>query len=825
MGLENNIGRVGALAVALGIGAAVAAMPGVAWAEPDTSGAAAVSHSSEGSAPGGVPLVRRPAHSDRPAGRAGSTTSSAAGDDSADSLTGSARPHRGRAGQRFATTDTPAIPAIPGRLATRKPGTPTSSSETARRPVRSTMTDHPGSDGSAPDPASAVSSGASIPSGEHVVSPSGPASPVTGTARDDIDTTTTPLPAPRLATMLKTLFSPRAVIDLTNTPEAPDASPLLWTMLTAARREFTERAEAVPTAAVTGMSQSAAAAAAAPGRADGPVVVGADGTLYLVTTNATGTRVSILDSSGQVITTTDYLPGGNLTGQGGSFAARPDGTLLVSTTRGGFGNRSTISAIDSEGTVTTVARLTGETSGLTVGADGAVYTKTFFVVPFIPYGSYNYHVVRISPTGATRSLPYDTTVTLADDGTAYLLSTVLGTSSLHVFTPAGKSRTIAIPYSPTNLGNPVLGPDGTYYLTANVKAFGNKDTRVYTVNGTTSTARTLPGLAGVTVVAPNGVYLETHTYDGAKDNGVDGTTYISKLTRDSVSTLAPITGRITRFQVTAAGAIYAPIVTPSATTATVAVFDSSGNRTTVVLPGTMTPTDGYNFILGGGPHADEAGYVRYDSGGVGHVAVLNADGTVTRIVDLPVGTTADDDVFYGPDGAPYLLLRYRVDSRPPGVAGSQIIALSSDTLSPVVAEAGSFDSADVQFAPDGTGYLLTDADLPDTNDGLTLTGFNANGATGTSLVLGSPYISYFEQPILFAPDGTGFVLDRGSATTPRAVYALSSSGVTTALELPNDTSTSVYGLTIGTNGTPYLTTYSETDGTTTVTPITPPSVV
>ena len=38
MGYAIYIGRVGALAVALGVGVAVASTPGVAWAEPTDSG-------------------------------------------------------------------------------------------------------------------------------------------------------------------------------------------------------------------------------------------------------------------------------------------------------------------------------------------------------------------------------------------------------------------------------------------------------------------------------------------------------------------------------------------------------------------------------------------------------------------------------------------------------------------------------------------------------------------------------------------------------------------------------------------------------------------
>ena len=45
MGYSTYIGRVGALAVALGIGAAVANTPGVAWAEPSDSSSSGSSSS------------------------------------------------------------------------------------------------------------------------------------------------------------------------------------------------------------------------------------------------------------------------------------------------------------------------------------------------------------------------------------------------------------------------------------------------------------------------------------------------------------------------------------------------------------------------------------------------------------------------------------------------------------------------------------------------------------------------------------------------------------------------------------------------------------
>src|SRR5215472_3484842 len=48
-GFARYIGRVGALAVALGIGAAVATSPGIAVAAPDTTGSAGSSSASESS--------------------------------------------------------------------------------------------------------------------------------------------------------------------------------------------------------------------------------------------------------------------------------------------------------------------------------------------------------------------------------------------------------------------------------------------------------------------------------------------------------------------------------------------------------------------------------------------------------------------------------------------------------------------------------------------------------------------------------------------------------------------------------------------------------
>lgn len=801
MAASEHIGRVGALAVALGIGYAVAASSGAASAAPDTSSGAGTSATSQGAThPSGHPLrergpkkAARPSKSEVDGGSTSPEHSAGASGSTAAEDAGTRRAHR----PKLTSRDTPKADHEAEGTSDRD--------EAPTRPTlrRSLATSLPVSSNSP----------ASFPSVPQV------ASPAPAPVRVD-------QPAARahpVATTLTSLFAPHPPAQRPSEPDAPAAAPLLWTMLGNVRRQFSEGRDLTPAGPQTSTSHTAAADAAPvsiPGQPNGPVVVGADGTLYQVTSDDTGTRVSILDSDGNVVTTTGYLPGGKASTRVDSIAARPDGTLLVSMINGGLGNRSTIVAIGDQGGITTVARLTGGAGGLTVGADGAVYTRTSFTVPLIPYGTYEYRFVRISPDDTVRSLPPRTSLTLAEDGTAYLLSSGFGSSTLRTFDTAGKSKAIFVPYSASALGEPVLGPDGTLYLAADVRLFGSKTTRLYTVNGTASSVRTLPGLAGVAVVTDDGVYLETHMFDGAEDNGVDGTTYISKLTRTSIDTLAPIDGRISAlsgFQVTQAGAVYAPIVDPTADTTAVAVFDSAGNRTTIILPGTTPADPGFVQAIGEDPHADEFGYVRYSAGGTDHVAVLNSDGTVARTVDLPQGATVDGPVFFGPDGTPYAVVRYPAGTLPPDTLATQVLSLANDALTPTVPYGGNPSFVDIQFAPDGTGYLLTKANSANFS-GVRITGFDALGATGASLTLADPILVGSTKVLVFAPDGTGYVVDYGQSGG--AVYALSTSGVNKVLDIPYTPGTYVYGVVVGADGTPYLTMGSRADNSTTVTPIT-----
>lgn len=100
-----------------------------------------------------------------------------------------------------------------------------------------------------------------------------------------------------------------------------------------------------------------------------------------------------------------------------------------------------------------------------------------------------------------------------------------------------------LPYDQNGSG-PILGDDGYVYLPVAVRTlFGGKTTRLYTFTGASSTTRTLTGLPGEVVVKSDGVYLETYTYPGTRDNGVDGTTYLFAITAQAIADPRVIEGR------------------------------------------------------------------------------------------------------------------------------------------------------------------------------------------------------------------------------------------------------------------------------------------
>jgi streptogramin lyase len=347
--------------------------------------------------------------------------------------------------------------------------------------------------------------------------------------------------------------------------------------------------------------------------------------------------------------------------------------------------------------------------------------------------------------------------------------------------------------------------------------FGGKTTRLYTFTGSSSTTRTLTGLPGRVVVKNDGVFLETYTYSGNTDNGVDGITYLYKITAEATADPRIIEARLRAFQVSAEGTIYAVINDPASTPVVVISADGT-DRSTVTLPGTQPQVSGSNRILGAGQQADDHGYVTYAANGSTYLAVLNDDGSVDRTIALPAGTVAGS-VFFGPDGAAYLLSQVRQLG---GAATAEyLLTLSNDTFSPVVNGPVLDQTSDVQFGADGSGYLIL---RNDPALGVQIRGFDASGLTGVELTLTDPvvtqYGSFPKQALVFGPDGTAYVAS--NASDDAGVYALTTTGVTKVLDL--DGTPPRYLPVVGPDGTVYVTT-ATFDGFTIVRTIAPVSVV
>lgn len=761
MGLENHVGRVGALAVALGIGSAIVAMPGVASASPD----------------GGTTSTGTSQNTD--AGPTGGTKTAE-------------KPSRPKAIKGTATPNATKIPNKKKHPATKRTtaaaatGDDTTASDEKATPTKVFVRRTPARGADAP---------ATVARAKEFVAP-----------------------APKLAAVLTTVFSPRATASSPDAPEAPAASPLLWTMLAYARRPLNEQSTH-PGSRVTSSSSvvasaanvQAAAVSQLPGQAYQAPVIATDGTIYQVTTGTGSARVFVLDENAQVLaTSTDidgYLSGGSVT--------RPNGTLIVVTSNQ-RGNRSTVSSVDDSGAVTKIATVTGSQNGqLRAGADGAVYFSTRIPKPFGIFGAtLPYRYVRISPTNTVQTLPYDTDLALKADGTAYLVSSQGGASTLRVYGPAGATKTISLPYGSTPSA-PIVGQDGTVYVTAAVNGFfGAKTTRVYALTGTSNSVRTVTGLPGATVVTADGLYLETFTYPGSKDNGT-GTTYISKITTTSAETSDAITGRIAgfTFQVTPNGTVYAPITDPTLNTAAVAVVALDGSVTTTTLPGTLVA----RLIRTRGAATTgnaNVGYVNYSAGGIDHVAVLKPDGSIARTVDLPPGATAST-VFFGPDGAAYELLDYFGPDQGQTTA-RQIVALGTGTTTAVTTGSGPQGSYDVDFSPTGIGYLFIGQP---NSEATKILGFDQAGNTVISLsTFDSPVATLTElsndRLLTYDANGTAYVFNYAADSTA-GVYALTSSGPQKVLDVNRAGGTRANGPTFGSDGTGYVT-IAGTDGSTIV---------
>ncbi|WP_370330026.1 hypothetical protein [Mycolicibacterium hippocampi] len=774
---EKHVGRVGALAVALGIGSAVVAMPGVAWAQPEGSSSASASDSAAGSSRGDTKAADKPSRPTKSRDAAGAGTSTSADSDSpADDA------ESDDAESDDAEPDDPQ-PDDDAAESEAETSAPDPEEPTDRR--RSGGEKRAAADDSEPEngvPEEDVSPSDAINTGDAATPASAPPTESPTADADGIASAEPAKQTPAPATALKSLSAPGNLSSTSDEPEAPDASPLLLTLLASVWRPLAERIAEANTSAATsavhpnGEVQASATSSPIPGTAYQSPVISPDGTIYQVTSGGSTTRVSILDSDGQVVATSDEIRG--VSAPYARAAMRPDGTLIVVTTT----NRRTntiVSAVDSEGKVTRVATLIGVTdTPLTVGSDGALYFRTE-IVPFSPLAdSIEYRFVRISANNFTRSYSYDTDFDLAPDGTAHLVSSRFGFSTLRTIDSNGWTRTTFLPFG-SDPSDPLVDEDGTAYVTAGVtRLFGTQSTRVYTVDGASRTVRSIVGLPGDTVLTADGFALETFTFDGDSDDGT-GTTYISRITANSIATSDVIDGRIAGFQLGPDGTAYAPIADPALDNRPVAVVDTDGNVNTVLLPGTLVVRD-RNVRGGRSQSAENLGYVNYTADGTEYVAVVGPDATIVRTIELPEGATGGT-VFFGPDGAAYELVEYREPSG--NYVSRQILALSTDTYTSTVPGVAFVGAADVVFGPDGIGYLLVGT--PAAYD-IDVLGFNAAGDTVVPPSgVTNPALRHVTlrdiEVLTFGPDGTAYLTDRGAAGS--GVYALTATGTQKVADL------------------------------------------
>ncbi|WNG86686.1 cadherin-like domain-containing protein [Mycobacterium sp. ITM-2016-00317] len=556
------------------------------------------------------------------------------------------------------------------------------------------------------------------------------------------------------------------------------------------------------------------ASASTPGRAAGPVLVSSTGTIYQVTYDLDSTntpirtRVSILDEDGRVLRTTDVLAGYPV--EQSLPVVRPDGSLVVTTFKASS-NTSTISIVDGQGAVQRVGTVIGQPSAPMVLAPNGV---VFFTTRQFPSGSGD-RLVRVSAAGWPRVYRLGTaadTPSVAPDGSVYLVSRSFGVTSVLAVGPGGDSRRVSLPWGAGIVNDVVIGQDGRGYLAVERNVLGVNTTRVYTFNGTAHTVRRLPGTPdGATVITADGVYQ--YTYDEST-----GTSYISRVTADAITTFAALDGRVINpISVTPDGTVYVSVRDSATGTDSVAVIRDTGDLVIVEIPGTIVPVlPSVSPVVGGydaSPNTGDDGYVVYESGGVRHLAVVNPGGTIARTVTLPAGTTVATPVEFGPDGAAYQVIETRdAQGR---VTSRAVLALANDTVTPALPGnplRPNFPA--IQFGPDGSGVLIT-VESGQSPFEYHFLRFDQNGDTiatgdlsGFLQAAEQDYVSW-QEGVVFGPDGTPYVTLTGA---DQGVWALTSTGPVQVLDLDLGPGELVEPVKFGPDGRAFVTVSERVDG-------------
>ncbi|WP_051053438.1 Ig-like domain-containing protein [Mycolicibacterium chubuense] len=542
------------------------------------------------------------------------------------------------------------------------------------------------------------------------------------------------------------------------------------------------------------------------------VIAAPGGTLYEITTDASSlagsgsTYVSVLTADGRVLTTAE-VPGqpAHLVTE-----ARPDGTLLVTTTDV-QAQKTYFTAVGSAGQATTVKTVDGASYYFPATAsNGTIFT---LITLQDEQNAFHFSLVRIAPDNTVTTYALNTSATgpvgaysppvVGPDGAAYVLSADAATqqASIFVVRPDGSSFSTS-PISVLQATPIVVGADGTAYaaaLTIN-EAAQQYETTIVTIKGSDVTTRSVVGLpASQLIAAPDGSVLLTVTDVTSEQYS------LVRITPTGITSSATASGLVESWpQVAADGTAY---LTGSGDAAQVTVLRPDGSSLIVELPGDPIQGQVSQFgITGIGP--DNKAYIPVSLGDGFGVAVVGASGLETT---YPIDGFPTQAPVFDANG-------HAIQTVDTGLGSTQLVVLSTGATSTALAGSAAQSQGivpSVVVGPEGTAFLLTTyADgtvhgLAFNPDGTTVGTFTDHGTVALVLKLGGLQ-GYSGSQFVFGPDGTAYVtvddVDNTSSTaayTKATVYAMNATGVTKVAEVAD-----AYGLavTVAPDGTVYLST-------------------
>ncbi|MEH3141578.1 MAG: hypothetical protein PGN37_15640 [Mycobacterium kyogaense] len=743
MGFEKHIGRVGALAVALGIGSAVAAMPAVASAEPDTAGTAALSRHADDSARENAPRLgkrSRPASEAPPETKrrsVGSRRAEAADTDAPQvGVDSSEEPES-------ATSSTPKEPAGQRRkgLVRSESASETPKLITALFAPRaaSRRTDTPEPDSASPL-AWTMLAAARRQLGESRDTAAKVTAATTSVVQSDAGSTT-----PGLATQPVVIGADGTIYQVTVEANANTGMLAGGTRVSIVGPDGTTRTTRT---IVGGPSEGSNAVA----REDGSLLI----TTYSRLLNRT--FVSVVNPNGGV---------------------RPIGSA--------GGNVQTPIAIAADGTAY-LQTLVNPSLGvgyklIRVSANNTTRVYSATVSSFPP---------AVAPDGSA----YLVTQNLLTDRVV-----------LMAIGPGGELRRTAPRSDLQTVGQPVIGTDGRAYWAVTYDGAGDaRVTDVYTFTGNKSSIRHIDGDVSTYSLVPagDGVYVPvvdnaagttsiarisataieiSQSASGYLINPIDvtpdGTVYASL--HDYVTG----TDRVAVYRVD--GGVTAVAV--------------AGDI--VDLPSYQRPPTEY-FPT---PNPDNAGYVTYTADGHSLLAVLSSDGTIVRTVALPDGMAVTRPVSFDADGRAYQVVETPNNTGNPSVSvvsastGAVIATLPGSLVSGHDSLLFGPDGTGYLVTADTSGptYHIVSFD----STGAVVASLDAGGFLARNYVdyRGKGYV---REPLTFGPDGTAYASFSTFSGQEGGVYALTAAGATKILAVDQpDTSLTV--VIVDDAGTPYVT--------------------